>query len=147
MILAVSRRAYVFRAELVRHPGVLRTIALAEEQTLELLHELLRAEYGWDDPHLYSFWLSGRFWDGPQTEYSAPDGLEESGARSARTPLGELGLEQGQRIAYLFDFGDQWEVEIDVLELREAGDEPYPRVLEAVGEAPPQYPPVDEDDE
>ncbi len=143
----MSRRAYVFRAELVAVPGVVRTVALAEEHTLELLHELLRAGFGWDDPHLYSFWLSGDFWDGPETEYSAPFELEERGARSARTPVGELGLEPGQQIAFLFDYGDNWEVEITVTEVREAGDDSYPQILESVGEAPPQYEPLAEDDE
>jgi hypothetical protein len=33
------RRAYVFRAELDGWPGVVRTIAVAEDQTLEQLHE------------------------------------------------------------------------------------------------------------
>jgi hypothetical protein len=142
----MPRRAYVFRAKLARHPGVVRTVALAEEQTLEDLHELLRAEFGWDDPHLYSFWLSGRFWDGRETEYAAPFELEESGARSARTAVGELDLERGQKIAYLFDYGDQWEVEVTVPDITDASEEAYPQVLERRGEAPPQYP-LDEDDE
>jgi hypothetical protein len=133
------RRASVFRAELVDYPGVARTVALAEEQTLEDLAELLGEEFGWDDPHLYSFWLSGEFWDGPETEYAAPFELEEGGAKSAQTPIAEVGLEKGQKIAYLFDYGDQWRVEIAVTEIRDAGDDSYPQVLERAGEAPPQY--------
>jgi hypothetical protein len=139
-----GRRAFVFRAELVDHPGVARTVALAEEQTLDDLHELLREELGWDDPHLYSFWLSGRFWDGPETEYTAPDELETSDAKSAEIALGALELEKEQRIAYVFDFGDEWRVELVVAEVREAGDGPYPEVVERAGEAPPQYPLDDE---
>jgi hypothetical protein len=141
-----ARRAYVFRAKLVDHPGVSRTIALAEDQPLEVLHELLRVGFGWDDPHLYSFWLSGRFWDGPETEYAAPFELDESGAKSARTPVGDLGLEEGQQIAYLFDYGDEWRVEIKVSEIRDAGEEPFPQILRSEGDAPPQYPPDNEDD-
>lgn len=147
MIVAVTRRAYVFRAKLDADARVTRTVALAEEQTLEDLHELLRAEFGWDDPHLYSFWLSGRFWDGRETEYAAPFELEESGAKSSLTPIGELSLEQGQRIAYLFDYGDNWEVELKVAEIHDAGEETYPQVLERRGEAPPQYEPLEEDEE
>jgi Plasmid pRiA4b ORF-3-like protein len=139
------RRAYVFRAELVDHPGVVRKVALAEENTLEDLNELLREGFGWDDPHLYSFWLSGEFWDGPETEYAAPFELEEGGAASAQTPIADLGLEEGQTIAYLFDYGDEWRVEIEVTEIRDAGEESFPQILESVGEAPPQYPP-DEDE-
>src|ERR671935_2961356 len=99
----MSRRAYVFRAQLVGFPGVVRTVALAEDQTLDLLHEELRAAFGWDDPHLYSFWLDGEFWSGPETEYTAPFELEETEARSADVALRDLGLEEGQHIAFLFD--------------------------------------------
>jgi hypothetical protein len=53
--------------------------------------------------------------------------------------LDSLGLEQGQGIAYLFDFGDEWEVAVTVAEIREANYGDYPRVLEREGEAPPQY--------
>jgi Plasmid pRiA4b ORF-3-like protein len=137
-------RAYVFRAELVDHPGIVRVVALAEEQRLEDLAELLREEFGWDDPHLYSFWLSGEFWDGPETEYTAPFELEEGGAESAEIPIADAGLEKGQTIAYLFDYGDEWRVEITVTEIGDAGEGSYPQVIERTGEAPPQYA-LDED--
>lgn len=140
-------RAYVFRAELVDYPGVVRTIALAEEHTLEVLHELLRTGFGWEDPHLYSFWLSGGFWNGHETEYAAPAELEESGAHSARTAIRDLSLQEGQLIAYLFDYGDEWRVEIVVTEIRDAGEEPFPQILESTGEAPPQYPPLEEEED
>jgi len=142
-----AHRAYVFHAKLAAYPAVRRTVALAEEQTLDELHELLRAEFGWDDPHLYSFWLSGRFWDGPETDYAAPFELQEGGAKSAQTPIAELRLQQGQRIAFLFDYGDNWEVDVSVAEIRDAGPESYPQVVEREGEAPPQYEPFDEDQE
>jgi hypothetical protein len=130
---------YVFRAELAGHPGVVRVVALREDQTLDDLHQVFRGEFGWDDPHLYSFWLSGRIWNQPETEFTSPDGIEDSDARSAVVALDSLGLEQGQGIAYLFDFGDEWEVAVTVAEIREADYGDYPRVLEREGEAPPQY--------
>ena len=85
---------------------VVRTIALRDDQTLDELHEALRIAFGWADPHLYSFWLSGKFWDGEETEYTAPFEMEELGEakKSALVPLGELGLRKGKSIAYLFDF-------------------------------------------
>ena len=131
--------AYVFRAELAGHRGVVRVIALREDQTLDDLHKVFRQEFGWDDPHLYSFWLSGGIWGDPETEFTSPEGIEESDARSAEVRVDGLDLEQGRRIAYLFDFGDQWEVELAVAEIRDADDGEYPRVLEREGEAPPQY--------
>jgi len=146
MVEHVTRRAYVFRAKLGADRRVTRTIALAEEQTLEDLHELLRAEFGWDDPHLYSFWLDGESWGNPETEYTAPYDLEE-GQKSTQVSLEALGLQEGQRIGYVFDFGDNWQVAITLEQIRKTADESYPQVLERRGTAPPQYPPLDDDEE
>ena len=111
-------QAFAFQAVLVQfspetgkpESPVVRTIALREDQTLEQLHEALRLAFGWADPHLYSFWLSGKFWDGEETEYTAPFEVDEMGKtkKSARVPIGELGLRKGKTIANLFDFGDEW---------------------------------------
>ena len=61
-------QALAFQAVLVPYSAltskpesaVVRTIAMREDQTLEQLHEALRLTFGWADPHLYSFWLTGR---------------------------------------------------------------------------------------
>jgi hypothetical protein len=141
-----AAHAYAFRAELVGWPGVVRTIAVAEDQTLEQLHEALRLAFGWADPHLYSFWLSGTFWDRSE-EYTAPFEVEEAGKAklTARVPLRELELRKGKKIAYLFDFGDEWRVELRVADRWPIEGETYPMLVEAEGIPPPQYPP-DEDE-
>src|SRR2546428_9509767 len=110
------RRAFAFRAELDEYPGVVRTIAVADDQTLEQLHEALRLAFGWAEPHLYSFWIGGRFWDEDAEEYTAPEGLDESSGKSAHVQLAEVGLQKGTKLAYLFDFGDEWRVNMRVVE-------------------------------
>ena len=141
-----KREAYVFEAKLVGHRGVSRTFALAGDQTLELLHVLLRGGFGWEEDHLYSFWLDGEFWGDPASEYTAPFEPEE-GAQTADVPLDELGLEPGRRIAYVFDFGDEWRVDLRIADIRPAGDEKLPQLVASRGDAPPQYPDYDEDEE
>lgn len=131
-------QAFVFETELEAHPGIGRTIAVGAGQTLATLHTALRTAYGWDDDHLYSFWLDGEFWGGSEHEYTAPYELEESGAKSAEIRLDRLELEVGQRIAYVFDFGDEWRVLVRLADVRAVEDE-LPRVLEERGEPPPQY--------
>jgi hypothetical protein len=135
---------YVFEAELVDYPGLGARVALDGGDTLDSLHELLREAFGWDDPHLYSFWLDGELWGDPASEYTAPEELEP-GQRSAAVTLDGLGLEPGRRIAYVFDFGDSWNVLLTLTEIG-AVDAPLPRILERRGEPPPQYPPFDEDE-
>src|SRR6266581_4888810 len=97
---------YVFDAELVDHQGVGCTIAVRGTQTLEHVHRTLRRAFNWYDDHLYSFWLSGVYWDSPETEFTAPIEDEESEARTADAKLESLDLERGKPIAYLFDYGD-----------------------------------------
>jgi hypothetical protein len=140
---------YVFAAELESHVGrpvegqpVTRTLALPADKTLVALHQLIREAFAWDLGHLYSFWLDGAFWGGKESEYSAPFELGERDAKSARVRIDRLGLKPGQRIAYIYDFGDEWRVSLTLRGLHEEGDT---GILERHGEAPPQYP--DHEDE
>jgi hypothetical protein len=59
-------------------------------------------------------------------------------------PLVELGLELGSKIAYVFDYGDEWRVML-TLRARLDGEQPVRRVIERRGAAPPQYPPLDDE--
>ncbi len=143
--LAVTRTgpigggALVFEAELLNAPGVGAMIAVGAEQHLTVLHLAIQEAFGWLDDHLYSFWINGEFWGGSEYEYTSPIDFDSRGAATAELPIAELGLEPGGEIAYLFDFGDEWRV---LLRLRDRGETDggtYPRVIERIGEAPPQY--------
>lgn len=110
------------------------------DETLADLHQLLQSAFEWDDDHLYSFWLSGTFWDRRQgSEYTCPSPWLEQAERSARVRLDRLSLQVGQRIAYVFDFGDEWRVRLTLSEVRPSSAGPCPPILESRGEAPPQY--------
>jgi hypothetical protein len=77
--------AFRFDAALADVKGVSRTIELREDETLADLHETIREAFGWLDDHLYSFWLDGRFWGDPSTEYTAPIQAEEGVATAGVT--------------------------------------------------------------
>jgi pRiA4b ORF-3-like protein len=128
-------RSYTLEADLIDCPGVSRTLVIGSEQTLAALHELLRAAFDWHDDHLYSFWLDGEFWG--EDAYTSPVEAEPD-AKTADVPLDQLGPEPGQRIAYLFDFGDEWRVLLTVTDARPNGGA-QPEIVERRGEAPPQY--------
>ena len=141
-----NRQIYVFRAKLVGHTGVKRRLAVRSDQTLVHLHDVLQEAFGWDGEHLYAFWLDGRHWSLDAVEYSHPDHARKQNAsgtiwelpetRSAAERLDALGLAPGQNIAYAFDFGDEWRVELTVADIAAAGGGSYPAVLESVGQAP-----------
>ena len=135
-----------FDAALEDFKGVSRVIEVREEQTLADLHAGLREAFGWWDDHLYSFWLDGRFWGSRSSEYTAPVEPDEDVA-TADVVIAKLGLKRGAKIAYVFDFGDSWRV---ALRLAGSGGDDgarYPQVVAAEGDAPPQYPDLDDEDE
>jgi hypothetical protein len=143
------RRLYVFRARLDRLSGVKRRLAVRGDQTLADLHLALQSAFGWDDEHLYAFWLDGRYWSLDAPEYGRPGHAKQQNpggtlwdlpeTRAADQPLEALGLLPGQRIAYVFDFAHEWRVELTLADIAVDDGGRYPAVLEAVGDAPPQY--------
>jgi hypothetical protein len=149
-------QAFAFQAVLVPYAPdvgwpaepVVRTVAVREDQTLEQLHEALRLAFGWADPHMYAFWMSGRWWDGESVRYQTPYELDpdDDRVRSGRTALSELGLRKGKSLAYLFDFGEEWRLLLKVVDRWDAGEDTYPMLVEAEGMPPPQYAPLEEED-
>lgn len=79
-----------------------------------------------------------------------PMGRDDAIDRDVRTTTIEsLALEVGQTFMYLFDYGDEWRFNIRVHAIDEAAnaETEYPRIVESVGEAPPQYPDWEDEDE
>ena len=65
-----------------------------------------------------------------------------------RTKLGAAFPEVGKKMLFLFDYGDEWRFKVELIGLgRKEPNAAYPRVLKRVGEAPPQYPGLEEDEE
>jgi len=65
------------------------------------------------------------------------------------TTLDSLELQRGQSFLYLFDYGDEWHFNVRVHAVDENASSTihYPRVVQIVGEAPPQYPDWEDDEE
>jgi hypothetical protein len=138
--------AITFHASLDGFPRVSRDVAVRSNQTLINLHNVLQRAFNWDDDHLYSFWLDGEFWGSAESEYTRPFELEP-GQKTARVKLADLGLQPGDTIAYVFDFGDNWQVLLTVLASAPADKGRYPRVVASHCDAPPQYESEDEEEE
>ncbi len=148
----VAKHVYEFDARLVGCPGVRRTIGVRSDQTFVHLHRALQLAFGWDDDHLYTFWLGTKFWPRAGTEFCNPFSFEDPSPldalfpverprkRSAKTRLDRARLRRGEKLAYLFDFGDEWRVLLTAKTIRAYDGRRYPLVLAAVGDAPPQYP-------
>ena len=135
--------ALVFDAVLVNASGVRARLAVLERQPLTALHDAIQQAFGWWDDHLYSFWLDGSFFGDDEVERTSPD-TPDSDVATADVPIAELGLGTGQRIGYVFDFGDDWRVRLTLRERTAADPGDHPRVLELRGTPPPQYVAIDD---
>ena len=137
----MTQQTYVFRAELVGFHGVRRTITVREDLTLVDLHYALQSAFGWDDDHLYAFWLDGAFWASEDAHYMHPyhaTSVDPPG-RSACARLVDLDMFEGQRIAYVFDFEREWRVQLELRAIRAAQGPAVARCVAREGTAPPQY--------
>lgn len=65
------------------------------------------------------------------------------------TTLESLDLKAGKQFLYLFDYGDEWRFKVRVHAVNANADPEmeYPRLVESVGEAPPQYPNWEDEEE
>ena len=64
-----------------------------------------------------------------------------------RTKVAQAFPKIGSKMLFLFDYGDEWKFPVEVIGFGEKMPKTrYPKVLAVVGEAPPQYPDIDEAD-
>jgi hypothetical protein len=115
----------------VTKPPVWRRLQLRADTSLDHLHEMLVAAFGWQDYHMHCFS------SGPE-EFGVPD--PELGFIDERhVTLGELIGGVGDRLRYAYDFGDDWQHEIVVEELLDPDPEiHYPVLVAAKGACPPE---------
>jgi Plasmid pRiA4b ORF-3-like protein len=127
--------------------SVWRELELRADQTLEDLGEAIPPAFGFDDDHLWSFFLSGKPWD-RKSEYAriTSDDLLEGGHKRLASRLRVRDAPAGKEFLFLFDYGDEWHFGVKLArtgEIEPGGG--YPRVVSSVGDAPPQYPDLEDD--
>lgn len=117
---AKASRAGVFQLKVTlddTRPPIWRRILVDGNSTLDQLHEVIQAAFGWWDYHLHEFEAGG-------TRYGVPDPDWDWGPPprdERRTRLASIAGE-GTRIAYVYDFGDSWDHRIVVEKVRAATD-------------------------
>ena len=126
--------------------GCYRHIRISENAPLFALHEAIMKAYDFDDDHMHAFFLDDRYWSRSREYCSDRNGYWSK--KNNKYTLKKLGLKQGDKFKYLFDFGDEWRFQCRVLR-RVDEETAIPCIVKSVGESPEQYPDEDEffDDE
>ena len=105
-------------------PLVLRVLDVPTGALLPEVHDLLQVAIGWTDSHLHQFVAGDVRWGMPDTD-AFDDERDETGVPLRALPA---------RFTYLYDFGDGWEHEVEVIGV--GGDRPG--VVAGDGACPPE---------
>jgi len=166
MTFIIRMRTFTFKVKLKHNKRVWRKVETLGTQTLGDLHRVIQEAYGFDDDHLYSYFMSGKAWDHSDSEYHHPGVAPQTpiGGRmrtmmprirgmypeprlpATKVSIQSLNLKPKQRFLYLFDYGDEWLFEVEFIEEGTSDGRRYPRIIDSKGESPQQYADYDEEE-
>ncbi len=122
-----SVKSWIFRVNHRAFPDVWSDIELAEDQTLEDLHLQIQSAFRWMDDHLYSFFI-GDETGKKVSEVGCP--WADTLLHTHLVQIGQLGLAPGRKLLYLFDYGDNHEFDVEVIDLNPIAPKgKYPKIL------------------
>lgn len=96
-------------------PPIWRRVLVDGASTLDHVHEVIQAAFGWWNSHLHEFEIG-------ETRYGAPDPDDDWGLPTndeSKVRLDSV-ASQGSRLEYVYDFGDWWRHKIVVEKVRPA---------------------------
>ncbi|MDF5724492.1 MAG: plasmid pRiA4b ORF-3 family protein [Rhizonema sp. PD37] len=125
---------YIFKVSVVG--GAWRRIAIAARQELSWFAETILNAFDFDCDHLYEFSYKDRFGCTIKIGHQ----YMEIPPFANKVHIGDLSLEPGAKITYLYDFGDRWEFDVQLEEIHPPNSKvEEPKIVEICGDAPPQY--------
>lgn len=147
--------SYRFRVKFEQDPTALwRDIVVGTDRTLDEFQTVLNRSVGLDQSHLWFFGPDQDYWNS-DVLYRRPGEIERSmggqhrdereydaGETTIAQMARHLDLEVGDRICYLFDYGDEWRFYVILEEID--GDMPgdtRPDVVNEKGDPVDQYAP------
>jgi len=107
---------YTFKIDLINtEPLVSRTIKVSSETTLYLMHHIIQTVMGWENRHLYEFSINNlRFADSILLDEDFGD------ITDVKTVLLEDVFPKTDTAIYLYDFGDGWKHQLELIEISNA---------------------------
>lgn len=117
------------------HPPIWRRIQVEGSIPLATLHRVIQVVMGWSNFHLHRFRVKGTAYGRPEPGDVGPNKPEDE----RNFALCDLVSQEGSRLTYEYDFGDNWqhEILIEWIQPAEEGAH-YPSCLEGAGACPPE---------
>ncbi len=124
---------YVFKVSLY---DAWRRIAINGKDDFDILSDCILDAFEFDNDHLYQFKYKNRF-----NVNAALNHPEDEPPYADEALIGDIGLQPGSRLIYLFDFGASWKFIVDLERIDEVDQKiQNGTILESHGDAPDQYP-------
>ena len=112
-------------------PEIWREILIENDITFKELHKIIQIAFGWTNSHLYGFNING-------TLFSVPDERYESDDLDVNNKITEFLFSKGQKCIYTYDFGDNWEHEIEIIDILNSEKIQYPKCVAGKRNSPPE---------
>ena len=130
--MSVSRTVHCVKITLKgSRPPIWRRLEISSVSSLRTLHESIQESFGWDDVHVWAFETRLGDFGHPNSE------LGHGAAATVR--LASVVPEVGDRIRYVYDFGNSWEHDIVVEAISPARPGvAYPSCLDGRRAGPPE---------
>ena len=128
----------------------IRKIKIAGSRSLYQFAKTITGAFGFSFDHAFGFYDSfGDLRDAKKMyELFVDVGEEASPAAQGvkKTKISQAFIKPGEKMLFLFDYGDEWRFTVDLKEIRKAEErESEPVILESTGKAPAQYPPREDE--
>jgi Plasmid pRiA4b ORF-3-like protein len=125
----------------VANPVMSRQIEIQGTNTLQELHKIIFKAFDRSDEHMYEFQLGGKEPGDPKAQrYTLKSASGKKAGEVSTTTISELALAIDDHFAYLFDFGDEWWHQVDVMAINQPNpQDKYPKITQREGASPPQY--------
>lgn len=146
-------KTYIFKTCLFRDKKILRDVEIKKDASLYKLAEAIIGAYGFNFDHAFGFFstIADNGYFDSKRKYELftdleDEGIEPTGAESVKkTRIGEVWKNIGDKMLFLFDYGDHWLFVVELIGFGAAEPKTkYPCVLKKVGKAPEQYPEIEE---
>ncbi len=139
---------HIFRVSL--KSKLYREIEIEGSRSLRDLAEAIVGAFDFDFDHAFGFYskLTGPYHQSPEQYelFADMEGGDSDAESVERTKIAQAFPEVGKKLLFVFDYGDEWRFQVQLIALGEKTPKTrYPRLVAAVGEAPSQY--GDDEDE
>lgn len=145
-------KTHIFKISLFCDKRIVRKIEVLENSNLYKLAKAIVTAYDFDFDHAFGFFSNiSEQWYKSERKYELfadMEDIEPTGAESVeKTKIGEVWKNLGDKMLFLFDYGDTWLFVIELIGFsKKETKKRYPCVAKKVGLAPEQYPEIDEDE-